>query len=66
MVTVYVNDEKIDTGSSNLKELLDQIGFRGIPVLAEVNGAVKLPKEYTATPLSSGDKIELVRMMAGG
>jgi thiamine biosynthesis protein ThiS len=38
----------------------------GYPMLVERNGIALFPRELPTTPLQDGDRLELMRMVAGG
>jgi thiamine biosynthesis protein ThiS len=38
----------------------------GAPMLVELNGAALFPREFANTVLQEGDRLELLRMVAGG
>jgi thiamine biosynthesis protein ThiS len=38
----------------------------GYPVLVELNGLALFPREFASSRLQDGDKLELMRMVAGG
>lgn len=46
--------------------LLAALGMDGIPVLVEHNGTALFPREFAATVLHPGDRVELIRITAGG
>lgn len=46
--------------------LLVELGLAGRPVLVERNGEALFPRDFAATALGEGDRIEIVRMVAGG
>jgi len=38
----------------------------GYPVLVELNGTALFPREFPSVPVQEGDRIEIMRMVAGG
>jgi thiamine biosynthesis protein ThiS len=38
----------------------------GYPVLVELNGLALFPREFSTSQIQDGDKLELMRMVAGG
>jgi thiamine biosynthesis protein ThiS len=46
--------------------LLVELGLEGRPVLVERNGEALFPRDFGATALGDGDRLEIVRMVAGG
>ncbi len=51
---------------ATLAELLDELGVAAATVVAEVDGAIRRPERFGATPLTDGQSIELIRFMGGG
>ncbi len=51
---------------TSLEKLLQSIGFAGKPVVVELNEQPVYPREYPATRVQPGDKIEIVALAAGG
>ncbi len=52
--------------SLTVATLLAQLGLGPQPVLVERNGLAVLRREFEETAVVDGDKIEIVRMVAGG
>lgn len=50
----------------SVSALLDKLGFRGQTVLVELNGTALHQRDFDTTHLAEGDKIELIRIVAGG
>lgn len=50
----------------NVEELLTSIHLAGKPVVVEHNQKALFPREYTATMLEEGDRVEIVTIAAGG
>ena len=46
--------------------LLVELGLEGRPVLVERNGEALFPRDFATTALGNGDRLEIVRMVAGG
>lgn len=64
---VIVNGEALDLGGpTTVTDLLDGLQLSGRWVLVERNGEPVLRSELATTHLSEGDRIELVRAVAGG
>lgn len=51
---------------TDLPALLDLLGLRRGSVVVELNGTALVPSEVPLTPLITGDRLELVRAVAGG
>ncbi len=45
--------------------LLSSLQMNG-PVLVERNGEALFPREFDTTPLAAGDRMEIIRVVAGG
>lgn len=51
---------------STVAELLVGMGFAGKPMLVERNAVALLAREHETTTLQSGDRLELILIVAGG
>ncbi len=49
-----------------VSDLLDHLGVNAAMVVAEVDGRIVQREEFGRTKLSTGQTIELVRLMGGG
>jgi len=66
-VLVMVNGEATNVdGSMTVTDLLDRLGLNGRWVLVERNGEPVVRAELATTHLAEGDRVELVRAVAGG
>jgi sulfur carrier protein len=66
-MTIHLNGEpRTCTDSLSVATLLDELGFKGQPVLVECNGEPIHKRNFDSTTLNEGDKIELIRIVAGG
>ena len=68
MTRLRINGEEAEVAAATVAELL---AARGVDPKARflavaVNGAVVRRAEWPATPLSSGDAVEIVRPLQGG
>ena len=67
MITVVANGEETELpDGAVLSELLDVLGLGAKWVVAEVNGEAVNRDQMSSTTLNDGDKVELVRAVAGG
>jgi sulfur carrier protein len=68
MITVVANGRPVDLpDGSTLTSLLDALGVPAKAVAAmEHNGEPVARSEQPSRPLSNGDRVELVRAVAGG
>ncbi len=64
-LTVNGRPSEVDDGTT-LPALLEQLGLRVGSVVVEHNGTALLRSELTAAVLRPGDRLELVRAVAGG
>lgn len=51
---------------SSVIDMLASIGYAGRPVLVEVNLRALLASEHAGTQLQSGDRVEVIQIVAGG
>ncbi len=51
---------------STVAKLLEQLGIGPATVVAELDGQIIKPEEFSQTTLRQGQSIELVRFMPGG
>ena len=66
-MTIILNGEETKMDEVlNVSGLLIQLGFDKQPVLVEHNGNALHPREFGSTELANGDRIELIRIVAGG
>jgi len=49
-----------------LEQLIQSLGLAGQPVVAELNEQPVLPRDYAATIVEPGARIEIVTLAAGG
>jgi sulfur carrier protein len=64
-VTVNGGDRELPEGTG-LVALLEQLGLRPGSVVVEHNGDALVRSELDAVVLADGDRLELVRAVAGG
>ena len=64
---VVANGETVQLGAdAGLIDLLDQLGLGAKWVVAEVNGEAVARRDMAGVRLHEGDRVELVRAVAGG
>jgi thiamine biosynthesis protein ThiS len=64
---VWINGEPAETnGATNVAELAAHYGLQPNTVLIEHNSVALHQREWTGRPLAEGDRIEFVRVVAGG
>ncbi len=64
-LTVNGRDSEVPDGTS-LPELVESLGLRVGSVVVEHNGTALLRSELAGVQLADGDRLELVRAVAGG
>ena len=64
-VTLNGSARELDEGTG-LVALIEQLGFRPGSVVVERNGEALVRSELDAVTLVDGDRLELVRAVAGG
>jgi len=66
-VKLFVNGETREiTKAGNVAELIDELGLPAPAILVEHNGLALRRDEWPMRRLADGDRIELVRVVAGG
>ena len=64
---LQVNGQPMDRqGLNTVADLLDKQGWKADQVAVEHNGAILKREDFSTTPLSDGDKLEVVRFVGGG
>ena len=65
---LIINGQKREFSRSALTvaTLLPELGFTNQPVLVELNGRALFPREFPETALHDADRLEMVRLAAGG
>ena len=64
-VVLNGSDRELDDGT-RLVALIESLGFRPGSVVVERNGEALVRSEMDAVVLADGDRLELVRAVAGG
>ncbi|MDQ6911648.1 MAG: sulfur carrier protein ThiS [Verrucomicrobiota bacterium] len=66
-MTVVLNGERAETrGARTVAELADRYGLHPNSILIEHNGTALHQREWDTRALSEEDRIEFVRVVAGG
>lgn len=63
---ITVNGQSRDTTAEEIAALVAELGFTNGTVLIEHNGTALRPAEWREHTLHDGDRIELMRLAAGG
>ena len=66
MKKITLNGQPRDTAAHHIAALAEELGFAKGTVLVEHNGTALRPAEWTERVLKDGDRIELLRLAAGG
>jgi len=67
MTQISLNGETTDSrGAQTVHELVRRLDLPSEAVLIEHNGVALHRREWQQTPLSEGDRIEIIRVAAGG
>ncbi len=65
-IEIFLNgDPRSVAAGSTLPALLDELGLKA-GVLIEHNDRALLPKEWANVNLAAGDRVEIIRIVAGG
>ena len=66
-MTISLNGETVDTrAAKTIAELIDRYQLPPQSILVEHNGLAVHRHEWSERPLSQGDRIEFIRIVAGG
>jgi sulfur carrier protein len=65
-IEVQINGRPTVTGAATLRDLLDELGFADQKIATALNGSFVARPARDATPLSPGDRIEIVSARQGG
>lgn len=66
-MNLFLNGESREIpGVRTLPELVETLGLPAAALLIEHNGLALLRDEWAARPLADGDRIEFLRITAGG
>lgn len=66
MKTLTVNGEPHQSAATTVTDLVAELPLPAETLLVEHNGLALHRSEWPKTPLQSGDRIELLRVAAGG
>jgi len=66
-VKLWLNGEWAETrGAKTVAQLAERYGLHPNSILIEHNGAALHQREWTERQLSEGDRLEFIRVVAGG
>jgi thiamine biosynthesis protein ThiS len=63
---IHVNGERRQTAAANVAELLRELDLLPSQVAVELNGTVLFRQEFQSSGIKSGDRLEIIRVVAGG
>jgi sulfur carrier protein len=63
---IFVNGEARTVHAPTIASLIDELGIPGATLLIEHNGNALRRDEWPAQTLAEGDRVELLRIAAGG
>ncbi|MBB3771731.1 sulfur carrier protein [Angulomicrobium tetraedrale] len=63
---IIVNGETAEIRAGTLAELLSELGYADAIVATAVNGAMVRAVRRDATPIATGDRVEILAPMQGG
>ena len=66
-ITLEINGKKKNISPvSNVRELLQVLGVEEGPVAVELNRRITRRRDWEVTPISDGDRVEIVQFVGGG
>jgi thiamine biosynthesis protein ThiS len=66
-MTIWLNGESADArGAQTIAELAERFGLHPNSILVEHNGLALLQREWRERQLSESDRVEFIRVVAGG
>jgi thiamine biosynthesis protein ThiS len=63
---LVLNGKEHEVAASQVEELVAELGLPLAAALVEHNGTALLRSEWARTSLQNGDRVEIIRMVAGG
>ena len=65
-MNLHLNGKELGVDATNVEALVAELGLPLAAALVEHNGTALLRSEWLKTQLQDGDRLELIRMVAGG
>lgn len=65
-MTLHLNGKELGVDATNVEALVAELGLPLAAALVEHNGTALLRSEWLKTHLQDGDRLEIIRMVAGG
>jgi sulfur carrier protein len=66
MKVIRLNGDPVETGAQNIRDLLVSLDLPAQSLLVEHNGVALRRDEWPQRTVTDGDRVELVRIVAGG
>jgi sulfur carrier protein len=63
---ILVNGEATEVNAANIAAVLDELSYEGAALATALNGQFVAREQRQATPLQSGDQLEILAPMQGG
>jgi len=65
-MTLVLNGQTREVNATQVEQLVAELGLPLAAALVEHNGTALLRSEWAATTLQNDDRLEIIRMVAGG
>ncbi|MGA7392934.1 MAG: sulfur carrier protein ThiS [Terrimicrobiaceae bacterium] len=65
-MNLFLNGQKREVEAGTVTDLINELGLTPEAVLVERNGTALLRSEWPQTPLADDDRLEVLRVAAGG
>jgi thiamine biosynthesis protein ThiS len=65
-MTLVLNGQEREVRATQVEDLVAELGLPLAAALVEHNGTALLRSEWAKTNLQNGDRLEIIRMVAGG
>ena len=65
-MNLFLNGQKREVEAGTVTDLINELGLTPEVVLVEGNGTALLRSEWPQTPLADDDRLEVLRVAAGG
>jgi sulfur carrier protein len=65
-MTLVLNGQSREVRATQVEDLVAELGLPLAAALVEHNGTALLRSEWPKTNLQNGDRLEIIRMVAGG
>jgi sulfur carrier protein len=65
-MNLFLNGQREEVRAKTVGDLVNELGLVPETILIEHNGTALLRSEWTVTPLSGDDRLEVLKVAAGG